>query len=269
MLRIISAAVLVAIVGATIWLLPVWATVALAAVAAVLAATELAHMAARAGAPVSATFIGLAAAALTMAFWIYGVGSPGPNDDLVGAVMLGILVLAGVLAVRLGPPTPATLLQVGFLIMAPIYIGLPLGALVWTHTVYGAAAVTWLIATIAVSDTAQYYTGRWLGRSKLAPAISPAKTIEGALGGLVAAALSGWWLAPMCLAGVRPAEGALAGLTLAAFGIAGDLFESLLKRSAGVKDSSERIPGHGGVLDRIDSYLFAAPAFYLFLRFVR
>jgi phosphatidate cytidylyltransferase len=118
-----------------------------------------------------------------------------------------------------------------------------------------------------VSDSAQYYTGRAFGRRKLAPSISPAKTVEGAIGGLVAAAVIGTLLARLCLPAVpAPVAGALAFL-LACCGIVGDLFESLLKRSAGVKDSSALIPGHGGVLDRIDSHLFAAPAFYIFLRY--
>jgi phosphatidate cytidylyltransferase len=161
------------------------------------------------------------------------------------------------------------LTRAAILVMAPAYVGLPLGALVWTQGLFGPAATTWLIGTIALSDSAQYYTGRLFGRTKLAPAISPAKTREGALGGLVAAAVSGWFVAPLCIAGVSPAAGSLTAVGLAAFGIAGDLFESMLKRSAGLKDSSQLIPGHGGVLDRIDSYLFAAPVFYLFLRYIR
>ena len=108
--------------------------------------------------------------------------------------------------------------------------------------------------------------GRAFGRRKLAPLVSPAKTIEGALGGLIVAAIAGALLAryllPMQLS---PAAAAGCALLLAGFGIAGDLFESLLKRSAGVKDSSNLIPGHGGILDRIDAYLFAAPVFYFWL----
>ncbi len=101
--------------------------------------------------------------------------------------------------------------------------------------------------------------------------MSPAKTVEGAVGGFVAAAILGAWLAPQWLAMTHapgPVAGALLGTLLAGAGMVGDLFESLLKRSAGVKDSSSLIPGHGGVLDRIDSYLFAAPVYFLLLRYV-
>jgi phosphatidate cytidylyltransferase len=120
--------------------------------------------------------------------------------------------------------------------------------------------------TVMVSDTAQYYTGRAFGRRLLAPAISPKKTIAGAVGGfvfggLLLAALGRWWL-PAAPAPLRIAL----GVTVVALGIAGDLFESMLKRSAGVKDSSALIPGHGGVLDRIDALLFAAPVYYIVLK---
>jgi len=98
--------------------------------------------------------------------------------------------------------------------------------------------------------------------------VSPAKTIEGAIGGLVAAAIAGFLIGPRVLPEVSPAVAALVGVALAVAGIAGDLFESLLKRGVGVKDSSALIPGHGGVLDRIDAQLFAAPVFYLLLRYL-
>ena len=106
-----------------------------------------------------------------------------------------------------------------------------------------------------------------LGRTKLSPAISPAKTVEGALGGIVAAGAAGFVLGPWCVPGWTPLRCAIVGVVLSIVGITGDLFESMLKRSAGVKDSSQLIPGHGGMLDRLDSYLFAAPVFYLLAAF--
>ena len=122
--------------------------------------------------------------------------------------------------------------------------------------------------TVMVSDTAQYYSGRAFGRRLLAPAISPKKTIEGAVGGFVFGAalfacVGAWWLPAMP---VRCASAS--AWSIVALGIAGDLFESMLKRSAGVKDSSQLIPGHGGVLDRIDALLFAAPVYYIVLKYV-
>ena len=148
----------------------------------------------------------------------------------------------------------------------PWYLGLPLGLLVGVQRMGGARATLLLLATVVLSDTAQYYSGRAFGRRLLAPAISPKKTVEGAIGGLVAGPVL------MALAGARLLPGhsrvALAGLglCLVLLGIGGDLFESRLKRAAGVKDSSSLIPGHGGVLDRIDALLFVIPPFYLFLR---
>jgi phosphatidate cytidylyltransferase len=125
-----------------------------------------------------------------------------------------------------------------------------------------------LMLTVMVSDSAQYYTGRAFGTRPLAPAISPKKTIEGAIGGFVFGTavfvgVGAWWVP-----GMPALFRAGLGLAVVALGIAGDLFESMLKRSAGVKDSSALIPGHGGVLDRIDALLFAAPVYYIVLRYV-
>jgi phosphatidate cytidylyltransferase len=126
-----------------------------------------------------------------------------------------------------------------------------------------------LIATVMVSDTAQYYGGRAMGRRPLAPAISPKKTVEGAVWGFVAGTamlgiLGRWWLPE-----VDATRRVLLGAVVVGLGIAGDLFESQLKRGAGVKDASGLIPGHGGMLDRIDALLFAAPVYYAFLLLTR
>jgi phosphatidate cytidylyltransferase len=173
-------------------------------------------------------------------------------------------VVVGLLAVwelvRLVPVALATLI-------ALVYIALPLAALVQIRLIAGPGAVFLVMLTIMISDTAQYYTGRAFGRRPLAPAISPKKTIEGAIGGFVfgtiALVVIGAFWAPQLGIGAR----LVLGVAVVALGIAGDLFESFLKRRAGVKDSSALIPGHGGVLDRIDALLFAAPVYYIVLKY--
>ncbi|KAF1701851.1 phosphatidate cytidylyltransferase [Pseudoxanthomonas suwonensis] len=166
------------------------------------------------------------------------------------------------------PATRAFKLAAGTLAVVPAWCAL---CLVHSDgfTALGEAAEPiahrWLLAALALvwaADTGAYFAGRHLGRHKLAPTISPNKTIEGAAGGVVAgiaAALGFGWLAGAGL----PQWPALALVALVAtlFSIAGDLIESLLKRQAGVKDSGDLIPGHGGVLDRIDGVLAALPVF--------
>jgi phosphatidate cytidylyltransferase len=132
---------------------------------------------------------------------------------------------------------------------------------------HGPQALFLMMLTVFVSDTAQYYSGRAFGKHLLAPAISPRKTVEGAIGGFVFGAVfftvvGQWWL-PSVPAIAR----VVIGIAIVSAGIGGDLFESMLKRSAGVKDSSALIPGHGGILDRIDALLFAAPLYYIVLKY--
>ncbi len=151
--------------------------------------------------------------------------------------------------------------------LSVLYIGLGLGTLVGIHVYGGRGAVLLLMATIVISDTVQYYAGRMFGRHALAPNLSPKKTIEGAVGGFVVAPLflvfAAYYLIP---AATNQAVLAVLGVGVVIAGVAGDLFESMLKRAADVKDSSALLPGHGGVLDRIDAVLFAAPLFYFYVR---
>ena len=189
------------------------------------------------------------------------------------AVALEVALMAALVAIGLGAMGSwrggtNALATVAAGLFPAIYIGLPIGALVAVRAFAGTRVLFLLMLTVMVSDTAQYYTGRAFGRRPLAPAISPKKTIEGALGGFVFGTvffvvLGRWWVP-----GMPPLFRAGLGLALVALGIAGDLFESMLKRSAGVKDSSALIPGHGGILDRIDALLFAAPIYYIFLKYV-
>lgn len=131
---------------------------------------------------------------------------------------------------------------------------------VGAQLVFFAALVTW------ATDTGAYLAGIAFGRHPLAPAISPKKTREGAVGGLAAAALVGWLCARGFADFITPLAGALLGLTAGLVGQLGDLVESLIKRDAGTKDTAELIPGHGGVLDRFDSLLFTVPVLYYWFR---
>jgi phosphatidate cytidylyltransferase len=257
--RILSAIVLLPIVLGTVWFLPPLATLALVEIALVIAFVEYANLAARLGAPFPRVISGAAAVACCAALGGWGAETEG--------VLLAALVALGAVAVGEGRPGPETLRGVAAGLFAPLYLGLPLGAFVAVRTFHGREAVLLLMLVIMTSDTAQYYGGRAFGRRLLAPAISPKKTIAGAVSGIIVGTAVmlglGWrWLPTFGTFNLL-----LLGATVVALGIVGDLFESLLKRSAGVKDSSALIPGHGGLLDRIDSWLFAAPAYYVYLHY--
>jgi phosphatidate cytidylyltransferase len=122
------------------------------------------------------------------------------------------------------------------------------------------------ILAVAAGDTMAYFTGRAIGRRKLAPSVSPNKTVEGAVGGLLGSIACSVLYAHGFLPGVPAGYAAAAGAGIGVFGQAGDLFESLVKRAAGVKDSGTILPGHGGLLDRVDGILAAGPVLYLFAR---
>ncbi len=120
------------------------------------------------------------------------------------------------------------------------------------------------------SDTGAYFVGRLIGRTKLMPSVSPAKTVEGAFGGVARSVVMAWLfvrylLVPHGQLGLSPVGMVVFGTTIAAAAQMGDLFESLLKREAAVKDSSNLLPGHGGFLDRVDSLLFVLPVAALLL----
>jgi phosphatidate cytidylyltransferase len=262
MTRVLSGAVLIALTVAVVWLASERLFYAVALIVTLAASHELADLAHASGLAISRVLSQLAAA-LTMAV----ATVPTASSALLVALLAAFLAMAFVTlgSWRGGPDALAT---VSVSLLPSIYLGLPIAALVAIRVNGGPASLFLLMFTVMVSDTAQYYSGRAFGRRRLAPAISPNKTVEGAVGGFVFGALTlagagAWWLP-----GVPIAVRALIGVAVVALGIAGDLFESMLKRSAGVKDSSSLIPGHGGILDRIDALLFAAPVYYIVLRYV-
>ena len=174
-----------------------------------------------------------------------------------------MLLLSLPLATRRPPawgPTALTLLGV-------CYVNWLLGFAVWLRKLpQGAAWIVFLLAVTWLGETAAYVVGSRLGRHPLAPTISPGKTVEGAVAqfgvSVLAAGLCVWWLFPGRPVGVGLTGGALLGLV----GQCGDLAESVLKRSAHTKDTGGVIPGHGGLLDRLDSLLFNTPALFYYAR---
>jgi phosphatidate cytidylyltransferase len=131
----------------------------------------------------------------------------------------------------------------------------------WPHLNSGMVLMLMACFLIVATDIGSYVIGRRFGRRPLSP-ISPGKTVEGALGGVVCAALLGALFAELLGWNWGWAVGALLGVVVALFALVGDLTESMMKRDAGVKDSGDLLPGHGGILDRIDSYLFTPAVFF-------
>ena len=172
-----------------------------------------------------------------------------------------------VTVVLLSVPKPSELMRItqdmGAGLLGFLYLGLfPAFALKLLNLEHGALWFTGLLLIVFAGDTFAYFTGRFVGREKLFEAVSPKKTIEGAIGGLVGSALFGAIIAQFLPESVSTVTFVGVAVLTGSFAQVGDLFETLLKRVADVKDSGSIMPGHGGVLDRLDGVLFAAPIYY-------
>ena len=255
--RVASAAVLLpafvwAVAGAPAWVFPL-----VVVAAAARAAWELGRMLERAGRPVHRRLGVLAGTAVTASFAV-----PLPDDAALGGAMTALavmLVLSAPLFTREAPATERT----AHTLLGVMYVNWLLGYAIVLHALpAGAALVLFLVGVTWTGETAAYLVGSTVGRRRLAPVISPGKTVEGAVAqvavSVVAAGVLGAWLLPGCGGTWALTAGALLGVV----GQVGDLVESVLKRSVSLKDTGALIPGHGGVLDRIDSLLFNAPLLY-------
>lgn len=189
------------------------------------------------------------------------VSGPFTLPALVLGAAAGIVLSAPVFERRASSQAPATTL------LALVYVSWLLGhALLLHRSPVGDQLVLLLVGVTWVGETAAYAVGSTLGRRRLAPEISPAKTIEGAIAQFVASVVAALALGTWLLPDWSPWRFAGAGVLLGVSGQLGDLAESAIKRSAGVKDAGGLLPGHGGILDRIDGLLFNAPALYYYLR---
>jgi phosphatidate cytidylyltransferase len=244
---------------------PRWLGVAIVSAALLAGLFEFfALVAARGFAPLRGTGVVLAAA---MFADVAAGGWSGPPLWPLAALLL----LAA--ALRPGRTPEHSVSAAALTLLGALYLGAFGGAiaalLLSPPAELGPWRVLLLLAIVMASDTLAFFVGHAVGRHRLAPALSPGKTVEGALGGVV-----GGVLAALALRAWGPLELPLAdalalGAIVAGLGIVGDLDESLLKRWAGVKDSGSLFPGHGGALDRLDGLLFGAPILYYYFLVAR
>ncbi len=211
-----------------------------------------------------------------------------PSHALIGFTGTGLLLIAmqwpavidfslvlaitllGLLCYQVGFAPPGNRhLSMFILLFGILYIGYTLGHfLLLRNQQDGGLLVLFVLLVTWASDAAAYYVGKTWGARPLAPRLSPNKTVEGFLGGMVVAPVIAWIGHLMFLPVVTPIDCLILGILFTILGLLGDLSESALKRQAGVKDSGALIPGHGGMLDRVDSLLLNAPVFYYYMEFV-
>jgi phosphatidate cytidylyltransferase len=274
--RVFTAAILIPVVVAAIWWGPNWLVALMTAAVSILALHEFLSIAAHVNLPSYRLWTYVAAVGIIAQQFYSGrqdsiatVGelldrSPRIDLDLVlFAILIGYAVIA-LSSASLSEVLPAVSVSSAGL----IFIVLPLSTVVRLHGVsdIGPKLLLFTVALVWAGDSAAYFAGRSIGGWKFAPAISPNKTWAGAianfLGALLVAAVFGYWnrIPPIHMLAMG-AAGSVAGQI-------GDLFESAWKRSAGVKDSGTMLPGHGGMLDRIDALILAAPAVWYYFEWV-
>jgi phosphatidate cytidylyltransferase len=188
-------------------------------------------------------------------------------DALYGVVLL-IVVGAMAWSLLQADPLRDASVRIGWLLATPIYVGGTLSAVAMVREFEPTGA--WVLLTMVLawgSDTAAYFVGRKFGTTKLAPRISPKKTLEGSAGGLGASVI-GAFIMSFFLPGLAPLDAIALGILAGSAGQAGDLMVSALKRSSGVKDSGGILPGHGGILDRVDALAFTGPATWAYGHFI-
>jgi phosphatidate cytidylyltransferase len=281
--RLVTAAVALPVLIASIIFPPLKILfVVIAAAAVVVALYEFWFLSKRVGAKPDVV-VGYAAVAALFVIFIFGQ----PELIFLYVPLLVALLVAAALAAEMlrGAPFDKMILSVGSTVLGVLYVAFLGGHLLAVRTgftqVFPPEAGYWVgeglidktlsthllayfFLVLMGSDTGAYYTGRALGRHKLAPSVSPGKTWEGAAGGmaasLAAAALAHYWFFPEMELGAALGLAALMNV----LGVVGDLTESALKRGSNAKDAAQILPGHGGLLDRLDSLLFNAPLIYYF-----
>ena len=196
----------------------------------------------------------------------------GNHEQIVTFLILAVL-LTGLVELFRKPSSQnwSSISNLATEIFPILYIGLSLGTLIGLRELKSenylenGIFIISILAIIWICDTAAYFVGKSIGKRKLYERVSPKKTVEGFIGGLIFALLSSFGAKLWVLKQINHFDAFVIGLIVGIFGQLGDLVESLIKRDAQVKDSSNLIPGHGGVLDRFDSLIYVAPLVYLYM----
>jgi phosphatidate cytidylyltransferase len=277
--RVLTALILIPLVVAAAWWGPNWLIAGLAALVAVAALMEFFSIAAQTGFHADRYWTCLAAVGIMAQQWYAAreASSAGLADLLYQArspkltlelVLFGFAMGIAGISLASRRPLAEALSSVSISAAGLVFVVLPFSAVVRLHgvDVVGPKLLLFTVVLVWVGDTAAFVVGRGVGRWKMAPYLSPNKTWEGAianfLGALFLSAVFGCWLK------IQPWHMLAMGAVGNVAGQMGDLFESAWKRSAGVKDSGTLLPGHGGMLDRIDALILAAPAVWYYFEWV-
>jgi phosphatidate cytidylyltransferase len=270
LLRVVSGLVLIPIIVAAAW----WpaSTAVLVAICAALGIYELVGIF-RAGGYAPRTLLSVV---IGVALCAAAALQPYTAFDLTGAA-LAMVVIVALVAEIARTDRSTSLISWALTITGALYVGWLLSHFImigqittplrngWLASINIPPGTAWICFTLAITwlqDTAAYFVGRRFGKHAFAPILSPKKTWEGALGGFLASVLTAMIAVPILGLPVNLFAAALIGAVAGVAGPLGDLAESLIKRQIGIKDSGHLIPGHGGILDRIDSLLFTGPLIY-------
>jgi len=275
--RLLTAAILIPLVVIAIWWGPNWLIAIVSGFVAIAAMLEFFSVAARQGVQAYRLWSSLAAAAVVAEQWYASrMASIIRLSDLLDRspkvtlefVLFGFAFGVALIALGTRRSLAEVLPSISVSAAGLIFVVLPFSAVIRLHGVdiLGPQLLLFTVVMVWVGDTAAYFVGSSIGRWKMAPQISPNKTWEGAianfLGALFVAAVFGYWMK------LQPAHMLAMAAVGSVAGQIGDLFESAWKRSAGVKDSGSILPGHGGMLDRIDALILAAPAVWYYFEWV-
>jgi phosphatidate cytidylyltransferase len=256
--RLLTAIVVVPILLYALFWAPWWLFFSIVVVASGIAALELGSMT-MPGRP------GLRVWAVVASFGVFAAFYFQPSSLVVVSTVLGAVALGLLVALTAPDPIETAANRMGFLVLTPLYAGGMLSTIAMLHRLESGAA--WVVLAMMLAwfgDTGGYFAGKAFGKHKLYPKVSPKKTVEGAIGAALAsiggALLAHFWYLPA----LPLVDGVILAICASIVGQAGDLTISLIKRSADVKDSGFIVPGHGGLLDRIDALVMTGFATWLY-----